>query len=95
MTVKVAKTGQMLSPGLMFSKAGDLGISVHSFIVVCCQLLRSLVEFELDVLNSARERTPHRIQPDLLSKKVVFAPHARTRFAGGVHAARTGVILGL
>ena len=52
---------QMLSPGLMFSKAGDLGSLVHSFIVVCCQLLKSSTGFELNVLNSARERTPHRI----------------------------------
>jgi hypothetical protein len=35
MTAELAKTGKMLSPGPMFSKAGDSGILVHSFIFVC------------------------------------------------------------
>lgn len=60
MTAVVAKPVEILSLGLMFSKAGDFGILVHSFIVVIFQLLRLLIEIELDVLTLARERTPHR-----------------------------------
>ena len=56
MTAIVLGTATMLSPGLMFSNAGEFGAG-HSFIVVCCQQLRPLTEFELDVPNSAFDIT--------------------------------------
>jgi hypothetical protein len=61
MTADLVKTAKMLSLAPMFSKAGDLGILVHSFIVMPCQALRWLARFELDVLNSTGERTRRRI----------------------------------
>jgi hypothetical protein len=40
MTADLVKTAKMLSLDPMFSKAGDFGILVHSFIAACSQPLR-------------------------------------------------------
>jgi len=47
MTAELATTGKMLSPGPMFSKAGDFGILVHSYFIIVRKVLSTIDQVEL------------------------------------------------